>query len=246
MLKKKKKKTNVANGAAGPPQSLPDVPGVTVPVEVEADAVEPTHNPRRKLSPSEIRRLTGLSQQRISQRRIRGETGEEIILSVEARKAAEREALREERAHHRRTGGKVPAPLSYSVRRKAQADAEMKQIELAVRRGELMPTSVFMQSVSTAYTNARLVFEQIEELGDSFAYETDAVKIRYRIRDEVTRGLYAIADALKLTDPALAARLPGLELPPEVRQAIGIVSEYVRSEFAKTEMGRQLSAGGDQ
>lgn len=140
MMKKKPK----PNGGAG--RFAATLPDVTVPAPVEPDGIEPEpvpdesiRGPRRKLTTAEIMRATGLSAQRIHQRKRRGETGAEIVAAVEARKRSEQAALRDEAAHRSRTSGTAPAPLSYSVRFKAESDAALRALELQVKRGELVP-----------------------------------------------------------------------------------------------------------
>jgi hypothetical protein len=198
----------------------------------DVDSGHDRRDPARKLSTAEIVRLTKLSPQRVRQRRARGETGEEIVAAVELRKGAEQAAIDEEKLHRSRTSSAAPpAPLSYSTRRKAEADAALRQIELAQRRGELVPSAQVHLYVGGVFVAVRQSFEHLEEDLATLIEREDArdpVTLRAVLRREIVRSLHALERHAETLGRAVAGA-PGpinASLPPAVQEAILTIAKY--------------------
>jgi hypothetical protein len=75
--------------------------------------------------------------------------------------------------------------------RKETAIAEQREIELAVSRGELIPTYQVQTCVTNAFSAIRDITLRVGELADRLAIESDPHKCRAMIVEEVTRALGA-------------------------------------------------------
>ena len=75
------------------------------------------------------------------------------------------------------------------MRRKAESDAQLKELELATRRGELLPTSAVSLAMSGCIIRAREIWLAIPNLVPQIRQCDDPIAAQRLIDDEIRRGL---------------------------------------------------------
>ncbi|WP_372363857.1 hypothetical protein ACCQ07_05355 [Xanthomonas sp. NCPPB 3583] len=87
---------------------------------------------------------------------------------------------------------------------KAETDAQMAQIELAEKLGELLPRADVEQAISEAGTGLRVALERIPDtLAPQLAAATDEAKVRQLLWDELMHALEEVSRGFRsATRPA--------------------------------------------
>ena len=131
---------------------------------------------------SELARELGISVSTVSQKRKKGKTDDQI------RQEAANWKNRETKEEKRSTEGQES--FFEAQRRKEVALASLRELELAMEKGELVKVAEVNAFVSSMILRARDILSRIApELCDRLAKETDPSRIRELIDAEVLRAL---------------------------------------------------------
>jgi phage terminase Nu1 subunit (DNA packaging protein) len=134
------------------------------------------------ISGAELARELGVSENTVSKKRSAGKTDDEIRQEAKLYQGKD-ESFKS--AHHLMTESKA---------RKAAADAELAELELAEARGELVSMADVNNWVAGMILRARDILVRIgPELCDRISQESDPIKVRSVIETEVTRALRELA-----------------------------------------------------
>ena len=122
----------------------------------------------------------GVSIATVSRKRRQGKTDQQIRDEAAAWKAKQdKEAVKQ-----------PDETFSEAARRKEVALADLRELELSVKRGELAPVAEVNAFVSSMILRARDIFTRLApELRDRLAKETDPIRIHQLIEAETTRAL---------------------------------------------------------
>lgn len=145
----------------------------------------------------ELARRAGVSVSTASQKLKRGKTPEQIIEEAATwrQQQAEKQAREGVRAKAPESSNGVDGGESYSEaqRRKEVALANLRELELNVKSGDLTPVSEINAWVAGMIIEARNILLRIApELRDRLAIETDPAEIDKLISAEIDRALYQL------------------------------------------------------